>query len=280
MRNAMAAPIVENLAAVRRVENLAAVQRGERLSQSSENTNKQGPAMAGLFFGTAVENTSQLLEGGCSAALITAIDFAKNSSEFSLYLPAVSSRGESRAIFLRTKPGIRTIRSVAFGDVASADVVLAKIILAEKYELDVAFQPASGTIEDRLLKADAVLVSGDEALLTEPRESGLDLVDEWSDLTELPFVHLVCAGKESENSKELSLLLRSAAEGASGAVDTVAVNIAMEKKIETEKAKNYLTNFAYILNDDAIAGVNEFFRYAFYLGMLPDIPDVRRFTAE
>jgi predicted solute-binding protein len=267
-------------------ERIAAVQDAmsapvvERLLQLRKSSNEEGPASAGLFFDTAAENTSRLLNDQCGAAFITAIDFAKSNSDFSLHLPAVSSKGASRAILLLMKPGTRTIRTVAFGSVASADVVLTKIILAEKYELEVAFQPASGTIEDRLLKADAVLVSGDDALLLERGGSELDLVDEWSDLTELPFVHLVCAGRKTGHSKNVSSLLHSAAESAAEAVDVAAAHVSSAKKIDVEITRNYLSNFSYIFDDDATASVNEFFRYAFYLGMLPDIPDIRKFADE
>ncbi len=252
----------------------------ERLLQLRKSSNEEGPASAGLFFDTAAENTSQLLNNECGAAFITAVDFAKNSSDFLLHFPAVSSKGASRAIVLLTKPGIRTIHTVAFGVVTSADVVLTKIILAEKYELEVVFQPSGGSIENRLLKADAVLVSGDDALLLERGGSELDLVDEWNDLTELPFVHFVCAGRKTEHSENISSLLHSTAESTAETIDAAAAHISSAKKIDAEITKNYLSNFSYILDDDATASVNEFFRYAFYLGMLPDIPDIRKFADE
>ncbi len=250
------------------------------LSQPSKSSNEQGPASAGLFFNTAAENASRLVSGECGAAFITAIDFAKNSSDFSLYLPAVSSKSASRSILLLTKPKIRTIRTVAFGAVASADVALTKIILAEKYELGVTFQPVSGSIEECLLKADAVLVSGDDALLLERGGSEIDLVDEWSDLTELPFVHFLCAGQNDMYSKNILSSLQSAAESAVENFDATASHISTEKGIDVEEVKNYLSNFSFVLDDDAVAGVNEFFRYAFYLGMLPDVPDIRKFAIE
>ncbi|MDE3056686.1 MAG: hypothetical protein KGJ59_01840 [Bacteroidota bacterium] len=233
-----------------------------------------------LFFGAATENASRLLEGECDAAFITAIDFAKNCSELSLYRPAVLSKGASRAILLLTKPNSRTIRTVAFGAVNSGDVVLTKIILSEKYELDVAFQPSGRTINDSLRTADAVLLSGNDALHVERGGSEINLVDEWNDMTELPFVHFLCAGQRKLYSKKISAMLHSIAETAAENLDPAVVHVAAAEKVDAEEARNYLSGFTYVLDDEALAGVNEFFRYAFYLGILPDIPDITKFSAE
>jgi len=93
----------------------------------------------------------------------------------------------------------------------------------------------------------------------------LDLVDEWYDLTELPYVHGFWAFRE-EVLEELDF-----------------------KQIERQSLSQtgmlakfgddaeYLESFRYELNEGALRGLSEFYRMAFYHGIMKEIPDVRFF---
>ena len=235
----------------------------------------ESPAAAGLSFDSAGINTERLLAGECDAALIGAVEYARNSSDFSL-LPSigVSSRGESRTILLCLNRDIRKITTVATGVVSSSEIVLTKLILSEKYEQGVAFVPVIGSLEQMLSKADAALLTGDAALRSGWRGPLLDLVDEWSDMTDLPFVHACCAVRTEKTGGQLSSLLLSSQDAGIRSFRKIASDRCRLFSLSPDHLEQQLELYSYGFDEEAREGLGEFYRYAFYLGLLPDVPEI------
>ena len=223
-------------------------------------------------------NTERLLNDECDAALIGPIEYARNSSDFSLYPSiGVSSRGESRTSVLCVNRNIRSIASVAVGAVSSSDIVLAKIILSEKFEQDIVIVPVIGSVQQMLLKADAALLTGNALLTSQWEGPTLDLVDEWSDMTGMPFVHLLCAARKEKYKKEIGSLLLSSQESGAASLPVIAAQQSKELPYPVEAMERQLEGYVYGFDDEAREALGEFFRYAFYLGILPDVPEIEVF---
>lgn len=239
----------------------------------------ESPASAGLLFESAGVNTERLLAGECDAAIIGAIEYARNSSDLTL-IPSVgvSSRGESRTVLLCLNRDIRKISSVATGIVSSSEIVLTKLILSEKYEQDVAFVPVIGSLEQMLSKADAALLTGDAVLRSGWSGPMLDLVDEWSDLTDLPFVHACCAVRTEKGSARLSELLLSSQEEGVRSIRSIATERSRILSRSADSLEQQLEVYSYGFDEEAREGLGEFYRYAFYLGLLPDVPEINLFS--
>jgi chorismate dehydratase len=238
----------------------------------------ESPAAAGLFFESAGVNTERLLNDECDAALIGPIEYARNSSDFSLYPSiGVSSRGESRTSVLCVNRNIRSIASVAVGAVSSSDIVLAKIILSEKFEQDIVIVPVIGSVQQMLLKADAALLIGNALLISQWEGPTLDLVDEWTDMTGMPFVHLLCAARKEKYKKEIGSLLLSSQESGAASLPVIAAQQSKELPYPVEAMERQLEGYVYGFDDEAREALGEFFRYAFYLGILPDVPEIEVF---
>ena len=235
----------------------------------------ESPASAGLSFESAGVNTERLLAGECDAALIGAVEYARNSSDFSL-LPSigVNSAGESRTIILCLNRDIRKISTVATGIVSSSEVVLAKLILSEKYEQEVAFVPVIGSLEQMLTKADAALLTGDAALRSAWRGPRLDLVDEWTDMTELPFVHACCAVRPGESIDRLFKLILSSQDSGIRSLRHIASDRSPTLRLSPDALMEQLERYSYGFDEEAREGLGEFYRFAFYLGILPDVPEI------
>jgi chorismate dehydratase len=234
--------------------------------------------VAGLFFESAGVNTERLLNDECDAALIGPIEYARNSSDFSLYPSiGVSSRGESRTSVLCVNRNIRSIASVAVGAVSSSDIVLAKIILSEKFEQDIVIVPVIGSVQQMLLKADAALLIGNALLISQWEGPTLDLVDEWTDMTGMPFVHLLCAARKEKYKKEIGSLLLSSQESGAASLPVIAAQQSKELPYPVEAMERQLEGYVYGFDDEAREALGEFFRYAFYLGILPDVPEIEVF---
>ena len=241
----------------------------------------ESPAAAGLFFESAGVNTERILNDECDAAMIGPVEFARNSSDFSLYPSiGVSSRGESRTSVLCVNRNIRSITSVAVGAGSSSDIILAKIILSEKFEQDIVIVPVIGSVQQMLLKADAALLTGNALLASQWEGPTLDLVDEWTDMTELPFTHLLCAARKEKYKKEIASLLFTSQELGKASLSTIALQQAKELSYPVEAMEQQLKSYTYGFDDEAREALGEFFRYAFYLGILPDVPEIEVFGDE
>jgi len=238
------------------------------------------PAAAGLLFESAGVNTERILNEECDAALIGPIEFARNSSDFSLY-PAigVSSRGESRTSVLCVNQNTRKISSIAIGVVSSSDIVLAKIILSEKFEQEISFVPVIGPVEQMLSKADAALLTGNAVLASTWVGPTLDLVDEWSDMTDLPFVHDCCAARKEKQRSAVAAFLLSSQEKGARSLSRIASEQSRALSLPAEALEQQLERYSYGFDDEAREALGEFYRYAFYLGVLPDVPEVDVFSS-
>jgi predicted solute-binding protein len=189
-------------------------------------------------------------------AFLSPIDYAKDYAMYRI-VPEVAavSRGESHAALLVFKDSARQIASVAVDPRSSSEIVLASVILAEKYDLHPTLIPVAGTLGEALGKADAAIVVGDTARTIDARAKAIDLVDEWDDITGLPFVHGFWVSRESAFERaELRAIIAS---------------------LERPPTKDPLQPFDYLLGEEAAAGIDEFFRMAYFHQILDDITDVK-----
>ncbi len=208
----------------------------------------------------------KLREKELDGAFLSPIDYAR---EYAMYriLPgvAVVAEGESRSALALFNEHLHSIKSLAVDARSSSEIVLAHLVMAEKYDTVPKIIPFIGSVEQALDKADAVLCVGDEALHMMDHTNKLDLVDEWEDITGMPFVHGMWVAREKAFSpSETNNLIESARRG----VERV------DEYVQSAPA-GYFEQFGYEFNQAAITSLTEFFRMAYYHGILQDIPDVK-----
>jgi len=127
-----------------------------------------------------------------------------------------------------------------------------------------------------LKKADAALVVNLAPSVGSDRFA-LDLVEEWNDLTDLPYVHgFWVSYDESLPYSDLHALVQAKRKGLP-LLDAIAEDSALELKLTRDVCKAYLSAFSYDLNDAEQEGLSEFFRYAYYHGVIGDIPELNFF---
>jgi len=197
-------------------------------------------------------------------ALLSPIDYARNASEY-LIVPgsAVSSQEGNESIVLHFRPGMRTVRTLAVQPVSASDIILARIILTERFDVEPQIVPVLGSLRDMLAKADAALLTGGAAVASAGASTqALDLVEEWIGATDLPYVHGFWCAREKG--------LQPRAWGALAALGDVT---------RPEESPEGEPRFAYDFPEIVQEGISEFLRYAYYHGILPDVPDLRFFGA-
>jgi len=202
----------------------------------------------------SIKLRQQLLNG----AFLSPIDYAKDYSHFKI-IPDIAavSEGESGIILMLFHEHAREIRTLAADPAMSTEIVLASIILSEKFDTKISIVPSTLSVEDSLQKADAVLAVGDAAHAIRDHTNKLDLVDEWKDITDLPFVHGMWVVREGGlTEKEIDQVCTASLQSGKNLSD-------VSERI------------SYKFDERAVAALNEFYRMAYYHGILKDIPDVK-----
>ena len=223
--------------------------------------------------------------GDLRCAFLSPIDYARHGGDYCI-VPgvAVSSFDRSNTIQLFINSDVQDIEKIAVDIRVTSEIVLAKIILAEKYpnregsKITPQFLPMLPNRVEMLRKADAALIVNlQPAEKMEEKPFALDLVEEWNDLTGLPYVHGFWVGHDEEGIGGIVReLLRSKEQGISH-LEQIAAMLAAEENLSPQFASQYLSNFSYEFGELEQESMTEFMKYAFFYGILPDVPDLSFF---
>jgi chorismate dehydratase len=218
-------------------------------------------------------------------AFLSPIDYARHGGDYRI-VPgvAVSSADRSNTIQLFINSDVQDIEKIAVDIRVTSEIVLAKIILAEKYpnretsKKTPQFLPMLPNRVEMLRKADAALIVNLHPVeKVEEKPFALDLVEEWNDLTGLPYVHGCWVGHDEEDiGGVVRELLRSKEQGMSHLAQ-IADMLAAEKNLSRQFAAQYLSTFSYELGELEQESLTEFMKYAYFHGILPDVPDLSFF---
>ncbi len=218
----------------------------------------------------------ELNAGKLDVALIPTIAYARNSPTLRIVPECgIIAHGEVNSIRLYFNKDLKSIRTVALDISSMTSVVLTKIILAERYEIKPEFIAAQPDVNKMLASADAALVIGDAALF-KTKSAGamyLDLAEEWRDMTGLPFVFAVWAGREKAISLDDTQAIISSKNLGMDNIDDVCRAATAEYDANFSLVKSYLTeNIQFDLGEEEIAGMKQYFELAYYHGALEYLP--------
>ncbi len=216
---------------------------------------------------------------------LSPLDYAKDSSTL-VIVPNIGlwSQTGGNAVNVHFRTGLQDVATLAVDPAFACEVILAKIVLSEEFDIDPQIVPVAGDLDAMLARADAALLVGDNAL-REAASHGdaLDLVETWVQMTDLPYVHGIwCARERDLQEEDVTLLQRARHEG-SERLDAIAARAAENGEFPGFAAHHlleYLERFSYDLPDEALEGIKEFHHYAYYHSILPDIPEITLFTRE
>lgn len=236
----------------------------------------------GISYAPIMENAIKLREGEIELGIISSLDYALKKETW-LIVPdiCVSSNQKIKDVQLFFKKGLKDIRKVAVDHNAFSENILLQILMREKFMMNPGYIKMEPDLKKMLSDADAALIVGDRALnyyMTNPNR--LDLNEEWTDMTGLPFVYSFWAGREfTISSNDLKLLESS-----------FRLGITNLEKISREYAKTHTENWgfyhdfftqniSYSFADDEKDGLHEFYNYAFFYGFTEFIPELHFYTS-
>ena len=230
--------------------------------------------MFDLRFALPSDCADQLASGAADIGIVPAIEMARQKLE---YFPGtgIACHGAVRSILLISRVPWRQIGTLAADAGSRSSVMLARVILAEKYGVKPEVRALPPDLALMLGQADAALVIGDPALRLDPATlpfETLDLGAEWNSMTGLPMVFAVWAGrKEVMREQYGNAFTASCRYGVEHTLEIVREEAA-PRGISQELARDYLTRrIVFELGERDYQGMNLYLESALRLENQPAV---------
>ncbi|MEV6600402.1 menaquinone biosynthesis protein [Actinoplanes sp. NPDC051346] len=226
-----------------------------------------------------------LVAGDLDIGPISLVEYLRHADDL-LLLPdlAVGSDGPVLSVHLVTTRPLAELdgRPVALGSTSRTGVLLAQMLLADRYGADPEYFRCPPELNQMLLEADAAVLIGDPALraLYEAPARGLEVVDlaeAWKDWTGLPMVFAVWAVRKEFAAaqpgvvKEVHEAFLRSRDLCLDELDVVAESAARWEPFDAATLATYFRALDFSLGERQIAGVREFARRAAERGEAPPL---------
>jgi chorismate dehydratase len=178
------------------------------------------------------------------------------------FLPdvGIACRGAVRSILLISRAAPAQIRTLAVDTSSRSSVMLARIVLAERYGAEPALVPRRPNLHDMLEVADAALIIGDPALAIDPTSLShrvLDLGHEWLALTGLPMVFAVWAGSREVLTPHVREAFTESCLFGLREIERIAAEAPATHGVPADLARRYLTDhIRFRLGDEERRGLS------------------------
>ena len=202
--------------------------------------------------------------------MIPAIEYCRGP-EYSIVpgMGIISERSVA-SVALFTKVPVDRIRTIAADTSSRTSNALLRILCHERFAIAPEFRPMPPDVDAMLAAADAALIIGDPALFLDPVEKGvekIDLGEQWTDMTGLPFVWAFWAGRPGVMTVEAVEALAQARDAGVEHSDAIAAGYAGPERAALGQV--YLRdNIQYTMGGREIAGVRRYFALAARHGLI------------
>ncbi|HVF18983.1 MAG TPA: menaquinone biosynthesis protein [Mycobacteriales bacterium] len=225
----------------------------------------------------------RLLSGDLDIGPISAAEYLRHADEL-LVLPdlAVGSDGPVQSVCLVSErpPAELDGGRVALGSTSRTSVLLARMILEDRYAVRPTYFDCPPDVGAMLMEADAAVVIGDVALRArrDAERLGLHCLDlgaEWRDWTGLPMVFAVWAVRRDfadshpGQVKDVHEAFRRSLDSSLRQVDDIAERAARWEPFTAAELAAYFRALDFRLGPPQLAGLAEFARRAAARGFLP-----------
>jgi chorismate dehydratase len=218
-----------------------------------------------LTFRVPSECASEVASGAADIGIIPSIELNRRDYGRVRGL-GIASFGAVRSILLVSSKPFDEIRTLA-GDTSSrTSVALARVILARRYGAQPRVISRPPDLVRMLEDADAGLVIGDPALHLDPGALGehvLDLGAAWTELTSLPMVFAIWAGRKSAVTPEVEAVFHASYQFGRDHLDDIVRVESAPRGVRPELAHEYLTRHIICeLGSAEYQGLELFLEYA------------------
>ncbi|MFG1605588.1 menaquinone biosynthetic enzyme MqnA/MqnD family protein [Actinoplanes sp. NPDC049265] len=226
-----------------------------------------------------------LVAGDLDIGPISLVEYLRHADEL-LLLPglAVGSDGPVLSVNLVTSRPLAELdgRPVALGSTSRTGVLLAQMLLADKYGAEPEYFRCPPDLTQMMMEADAGVLIGDPALRAmheTPRDlTVIDLGQAWREWTSLPMVFAVWAVRKDFAAahpgvvKEVHEAFQRSRDLCLDELDTVAEAAARWEPFDALTLANYFRALDFSLGRRQVEGLREFARRAAARGAAPALP--------
>jgi chorismate dehydratase len=185
---------------------------------------------------------------------------------------AIASNGPVASVAIFSKVPTANIRSIALDISSRTSIALLRVLCARWFEIEPRFISVPPDMDRMLAECDAALVIGDNALFADHEALGvekIDLGEEWTGMTGLPFVYAFWAGRSGVVRAADVARLQQARDRGITATAAIGRESFPDNPDKASRADCYLReNVKYALGEPEIAGLRQFYAFAAQLGLL------------
>jgi chorismate dehydratase len=167
-----------------------------------------------------------LHEGSIDVGMIPSVEYLRGHEPYCVVPDAaIVSEGPVASVALFSRVPVRDIRSIAADTSSRTSNALLRVLCHETLGIDAELVPMHPRPVEMLTRCDAALLIGDAALFFEHEPANvqkIDLGEEWTSLTGLPFVWAFWAGRAGALGAEHVHCLLEAKDAGVSAADAIA----------------------------------------------------------
>ena len=222
----------------------------------------------GLFdleFQIPAECADRLAAGQADIGIVPAFELVRQDLEV---VPGVgiACHGPVRSIILASSRPLTEVRTLAADSSSRTSVQLARIILERRYGVSPVIRTLPPDLDIMLKNADAALLIGDPALrvyLARHSQCMYDLGEEWFEMTGLPMVFAVWAGRRGVVTPEIAAAFRESCRYGRERIEEIVPLESAKRGFAPEVVREYLTrNIVHELSARDYQGMDLFLQYA------------------
>lgn len=202
-----------------------------------------------LRFALPADCADQIASGEADIGILPVIEMARQKLDY-FRGTGIACHGPVRSILLVSKVPVRQIQILATDSASRTSVMLARVILAEKYGVEPRLLSRPVGLPSMLGEADAALIIGDPALKLNPETlpfETLDLGGEWTNMTGLPMVFAVWSGRKESMQERYGQAFAASCRYGREHIDEIVREQATARGVTESLAREYLTN--HIVNE-------------------------------
>ena len=217
--------------------------------------------------------SSLLHAGEVDLGLVPSIDYLQSPDYRFVPGVGIGSRGRIASVALYSRLPLDQIQTIALDTSSRTSVTLIRVLCHYRFGITPEFIQHGPDLAAMTTRHDAGLLIGDPAFDADHEALGLrkiDLGEEWTAMTGLPFIYAAWTGRAGAvSAADVEALQRAQADGVRAA-DAIAAEYGRGDAVRTARAAAYLRdNVRYGLGPDEAAGLQLFLDYAAELGLAP-----------
>jgi chorismate dehydratase len=218
-----------------------------------------------LEFGLPAVCADHLASGAADIGIVPCFELTRQDLEI---IPGagIACRGPVRSILLISSCPAAEIRTLALDSSSRTSVELVRIILQRRYGVTPQSVSHAPDLDEMLRIADAALIIGDPALRIDPNSLPwhvYDLGAEWVEMTGLPMVFAVWAGRKGKITPELVAAFQGSCRYGLAHIEDIVTAESKTRGFAPDLVRRYLTHhIVHELGPKDYKGMELFLEYA------------------